>query len=51
LDGAGYHRSKEVKDKAKELGVILHYLPPYSLNLNPIERLWKAMNEKVRNNR
>ncbi|WP_197056823.1 transposase, partial [Vibrio sp. ZOR0018] len=26
------------------------YLPPYSPNLNPIERLWKVMNEHVRNN-
>ena len=51
LDGAGYHRSQVVKDKAKELGIILHYLPPYSSNLNPIEWLWKVMNEKVRNNR
>jgi len=51
LDGAGYHRSQAVKDKAKELGIILHYLPPYSPNLNPIERLWKVMNEKARNNR
>jgi len=51
LDGAGYHRSQEVKDKAKALGITLHYLPPYSPNLNPIERLWKVMNEKVRNNR
>ncbi len=28
----------------------LHILPPYSPNLNPIERVWKLMNEKVRNN-
>ena len=32
-------------------GITLHYLPPYSPNLNPIERLWKVMNEYVRNNR
>jgi transposase len=50
LDGAGYHRSKEVVAAAKELGIRLHYLPPYSPNLNPIERLWKVMNEYVRNN-
>ena len=24
----------------------IHYLPPYSPNLNPIERLWKVMREK-----
>jgi transposase len=29
----------------------LHFLPAYSPNLNPIERLWKVMNEKARNNR
>lgn len=28
----------------------MHILPPYSPNLNPIERLWKVMNELCRNN-
>lgn len=28
----------------------IHILPPYSPNLNPIERLWKVMNEVSRNN-
>ena len=50
LDGAGYHRSHLVKNAAFVLNIELHYLPPYSPNLNPIERLWKVMNEKVRNN-
>ena len=50
LDGAGYHRFKEVKDKATELGITLHYLPPYNHNLDPIKRLWKVMNEYTRNN-
>lgn len=51
LDGAGYHRVKVVKDKADELNIKRHFLPPYSPNLNPIERLWKVMNEHVRNNK
>jgi transposase len=25
----------------------MHFLPPYSPNLNPIERLWKFLNEHV----
>lgn len=50
LDGAGYHRSDIVKEAAFLLNIELHYLPPYSPNLNPIERLWKVMNEQVRNN-
>ncbi|MBF0218340.1 MAG: IS630 family transposase [Gammaproteobacteria bacterium] len=51
LDGAGYHKAHIVTETAKTLQIELHYLPPYSPNLNPIERLWKVMNEKVRNNR
>lgn len=51
LDGAGYHRSELVQEWAYVMNIDLHYLPPYSPNLNPIERLWKVMNEGVRNNR
>ncbi|PHM22657.1 IS630 family transposase, partial [Xenorhabdus innexi] len=50
LDGAGYHRAELVKSAAQELNIQLHYLPPYSPNLNPIERLWKYTNEQIRNN-
>ncbi len=50
LDQSGYHRSDELKKAAKSLNIKLHYLPAYSPNLNPIERLWKVMNEHVRNN-
>lgn len=46
-DNAGYHKSKEVIAFAKTLSIELHYLPPYSPNLNPIERLWKIMHERV----
>lgn len=30
--------------------LVMHPLPPYSPNLNPIERVWKVVNERVRNN-
>lgn len=50
LDQAGYHRSENTKIQAQKLGIELHFLPPYSPNLNPIERLWKIMNERVRDN-
>ncbi len=49
LDGAGYHRSLNVVEEAEKLNIKLHYLPPYSPNLNPIERLWKVMNKHARN--
>ena len=51
LDQGSYNTSKQTKESAKKYGVILHHLPPYSPNLNPIERLWKIMNEYTRNNK
>lgn len=50
LDGAGYHNAHAVLAEAKKQNITLHKLPPYSPNLNPIERLWKVMNEHARNN-
>ena len=47
MDNAAYNRSWKVKTLAKELKIKLFYLPPYSPNLNPIERLWKFMKKKV----
>ena len=47
LDNAGYHKNPALQVFAKNLAIELHYLPPYSPNLNPIERLWKIMHEKV----
>jgi transposase len=50
LDNASYHKSKEVKEFiAGQKKIKLSYLPPYSPNLNLIERLWKFANEKVIN--
>lgn len=46
-DNARYHRNEKVTECAKDLGIKLHYLPPYSPNLNPVERLWKLMHEVV----
>lgn len=51
LDQGRYHCSKktlEFVDAQQQL--VLHFLPAYSPNLNPIERLWKILNEQVRNN-
>jgi transposase len=50
LDQAGYHRSEAFLEGAKLHNIELHHLPPYSPNLNPIERLWRVMNQKVRDN-
>lgn len=47
LDNARYHHALILKDFIKGSRFKLHYLPPYSPNLNPIERLWKFMKGEV----
>ena len=47
LDNAAYQRCKKVKECAVELNINLIYLPPYSPNLNLIERLWKFLRRKI----
>lgn len=46
-DNARYYRNKVVTEYLKTSRIKLHFLPPYSPNLNPIERLWKWMKERV----
>ena len=48
LDNARYQKCEIVTNLAQELGVTLHYIPPYSPNLNLIERLWKHVKSKLR---
>ena len=47
LDNARYQRCKLVIAKAEEVGIELLFLPPYSPNLNLIERLWKFVKKEV----
>lgn len=47
LDNAPFNRSIKVKELAKKLDIKLQYLPPYSPNLNPIERLWKFFKKRT----
>jgi transposase len=46
-DNAPYYRNKDVTKYLETSRIKLHFLPPYSPNLNPIERLWKWMKEVV----
>ena len=42
-DSARYYVSRQVADWVAKTPIELHFLPSYSPNLNPIERLWKFM--------
>lgn len=46
LDNAGWHTGKEL---ARPEGVHLAFLPPYSPELQPAERLWGLVDEPVAN--
>ena len=47
LDNARYQHCFIVKTFAKSVGIHLLFLPPYSPNLNIIERLWKFTKEEI----
>jgi transposase len=46
LDNASYNKTIRVRDHAETSQIILKFQPPYSPNLNLIERLWKFMRKK-----
>jgi transposase len=51
LDQGRYQKCKAVEAfVAANQRIQLHYLPPYSPNLNVIERLWKLMHEHTTKN-
>lgn len=50
-DNARYYKSEMVSEYLKHSKIELKFLPPYSPNLNLIERLWRFMNKKIRNNK
>jgi transposase len=51
LDNAAYQRCRLVTELAHELKIELLFLPPYSPNLNLIERLWKLTKKHCLNSK
>lgn len=45
-DNGRSNKNKKLQEYLKTSKIKMHYLPPYSPNLNPIERLWKVLREK-----
>lgn len=52
-DNAPYHRGPDVRAFLSQPNCRIHLiaLPPYCPHLNPIERLWKVMHQRVTHNR
>ena len=40
MDNASFHKGKLMRENIESSGHILEYLPPYSPDLNPIEKKW-----------
>jgi transposase len=53
LDNARWHRSKILKEffETNQQRLVFIFLPPYSPELNPIERVWRIIRRKVTHNR
>lgn len=51
VDNGRAYKNKLVEDYLKTSKIKILYLPPYSPNLNAIERLWKVMREVVTYNK
>lgn len=51
LDNARYNKSWYTRMYAEYYGLTLYFLPPYSPNLNLIERLWKFSKKKLVHNK
>jgi transposase len=47
MDNASFHKGQDMQEELAKHGHTLEYLPPYSPDLNPIEKKW-AQSKKLR---
>ena len=50
LDNATFHRKKQLRKLARKYKCKIIFLPPYSPELNPIEKRWANTKKKLRSN-
>lgn len=48
LDNISFHKYEEIREELERAGCRLKYLPKYSPDLNPIEKYWAFVKEKIR---
>ena len=48
LDNLSAHKNQEVRDLIESVGAELWFLPPYSPDLNPIEKMWSKIKSILR---
>ena len=50
MDNAAFHKSQKTKDLIESVGCKIIFLPPYSPDLNPIEKFWGNMKRWIEYN-
>lgn len=48
MDNLSSHKSSEIREMIQAAGAELWYLPPYSPDLNPIEKMWSKVKALLR---
>ena len=48
IDNASFHKSEQTKMLVEKANCKLLFLPPYSPDLNPIEKLWANLKTKIK---
>ena len=48
MDNLSAHKSQKVKDIIKSCAAELRFLPPYSADFNPIEKMWSKVKQILR---
>ncbi len=51
MDNASFHKSKSTKELIESVGCTLMFQPPYSPDLNPIEKQWAVLKKKFKNHK
>jgi transposase len=49
MDNAAFHKSTKTKELIESVGCRIIFLPPYSPDLNPIEKFWANMKRWIKN--
>ena len=49
MDNASFHRKRQLNEIVEKNNITLLFLPPYSPELNPIEKVWANMKKFIRN--
>jgi len=50
MDNASFHKSQKTRELIESVGCKVIFLPPYSPDMNPIEKFWANMKRWIKDN-